>query len=181
MYACTRIQPAGTRTRSFLARPFCLNQRIAARCYLQPLNYDETAAYMQAQIVAAGGAEHALVVGADVMSSIIDYTDRTTCVLFGDGAGAVVLEASDQPGLLSSAFHADGSHHGILSVPGQLCGGVATGDPFLRMDGQAVFKFAVRKTEEISRRVMARNGVTADRSFPTSDSTAAPTASSGHR
>jgi 3-oxoacyl-[acyl-carrier-protein] synthase-3 len=82
-------------------------------------------------------------------------------VLFGDGAGAVVLEAADQPGLLASAFHADGSHHGILSVPGQVCGGVVTGDPFLRMDGQAVFKFAVKVLADVAHEVLAAAGMTA--------------------
>jgi 3-oxoacyl-[acyl-carrier-protein] synthase-3 len=86
--------------------------------------------------------------------------DRGTCVLFGDGAGAVVLEAADVPGILASAFHADGSHHGILSVPGQVCGGTVTGDPFLRMDGQAVFKFAVRVLAEVAHEVLDAAGMT---------------------
>ena len=102
----------------------------------------------------------ALVVGAEVFSRILDWKDRNTCVLFGDGAGAVVLEASEQPGLLASAIHADGSHHGILSVPGQLCGGAVTGDPFLRMDGQAVFKFAVKVLADVAHEVLAAAGMT---------------------
>jgi 3-oxoacyl-[acyl-carrier-protein] synthase-3 len=102
------------------------------------------------------------VVGAEVFSRILDWKDRGTCVLFGDGAGAVVLEACrTKPGLLASAFHADGSHHGILSVPGQVCGGVVTGDPFLRMDGQAVFKFAVKVLADVASEVLAAAGMTA--------------------
>ena len=102
------------------------------------------------KFVSTGSSKCALVVGAEVFSRILDWKDRGTCVLFGDGAGAVVLEASATPGLLASAIHADGSHHGILSVPGQLCGGQPIGDPFLRMDGQAVFKFAVRVLAEVA-------------------------------
>jgi len=113
------------------------------------------------KFIRSGSHKCALVVGAEVFSRILDWKDRGTCVLFGDGAGAVVLEASDQPGLLSSAFHADGSHHGILSVPGQLCGGVVTGDPFLRMDGQAVFKFAVKVLADVANEVLGAAGMTA--------------------
>ena len=96
------------------------------------------------KFILSGSHKRALVVGAEVFSRILDWNDRGTCVLFGDGAGAVVLEAAERPGLLATALHADGSHHGILSVPGNVCGGKVIGDPFLRMDGQAVFKFAVR-------------------------------------
>jgi 3-oxoacyl-[acyl-carrier-protein] synthase-3 len=113
------------------------------------------------KFIRSGSHKCALVVGAEVFSRILDWTDRGTCVLFGDGAGAVVLEASEQPGLLASAFHADGSHHGILSVPGQLCGGVAIGDPFLRMDGQAVFKFAVKVLADVANEVLAAAGMSA--------------------
>jgi 3-oxoacyl-[acyl-carrier-protein] synthase-3 len=113
------------------------------------------------KFIRSGSHKCALVVGAEVFSRILDWTDRGTCVLFGDGAGAVVLEASDQPGLLASALHADGSHHGILSVPGQLCGGVATGDPLLRMDGQAVFKFAVKVLADVANEVLAAADMTA--------------------
>ena len=81
------------------------------------------------KFIGSGSHKCALVVGAEVFSRILDWKDRGTCVLFGDGAGAVVLEASDQPGLLASALHADGSHHGILSVPGQLCGGSSPAIP----------------------------------------------------
>jgi len=113
------------------------------------------------KFIASGSHKCALVVGAEVFSRILDWKDRGTCVLFGDGAGAVVLEAAKEPGLLASAFHADGSHHGILSVPGQLCGGVVTGDPFLRMDGQAVFKFAVKVLADVAHEVLDAAGMTA--------------------
>lgn len=102
------------------------------------------------KFIRAGSHKKALVVGAEVFSRILDWQDRATCVLFGDGAGAVVLEASDRPGILATALHADGAHHGILSVPGNVSGGQITGDPFLRMDGKAVFKFAVRVLAEVA-------------------------------
>lgn len=102
------------------------------------------------KFIRSGSHKKALVVGAEVFSRILDWEDRGTCVLFGDGAGAVVLEASDRPGILATALHADGSHHGILSVPGSVSGGEVTGDPFLRMDGQAVFKFAVRVLADVA-------------------------------
>jgi len=102
------------------------------------------------KFIRSGSHRRALVVGAEVFSRILDWSDRGTCVLFGDGAGAVVLEASDKPGILATALHADGAHHNILSVPGSVCGGKVTGDPFLRMDGQAVFKFAVRVLAEVA-------------------------------
>jgi 3-oxoacyl-[acyl-carrier-protein] synthase-3 len=101
----------------------------------------------------------ALVIGAEVFSRILDWNDRGTCVLFGDGAGAVVLEASETPGILATAMHADGSQNGILNVPGQVCGGQVTGDPFLRMDGQAVFKFAVRVLADVAQEVCQTAGV----------------------
>lgn len=103
------------------------------------------------KFIRSGSNKRALVVGAEVFSRILDWNDRGTCVLFGDGAGAVVLEAVDQPGILATALHADGSHHGILSVPGNVCGGKVIGDPFLRMDGQAVFKFAVRVLADVAK------------------------------
>ncbi len=91
----------------------------------------------------AGKCRQALVVGAEVYSHILDWNDRGTCVLFGDGAGAVVIRASDEPGILSTHLHADGKHHDILSVPGHVSGGQVRGRPFVSMDGTAVFKFAV--------------------------------------
>ncbi|MCK6407379.1 MAG: ketoacyl-ACP synthase III [Rhodocyclaceae bacterium] len=102
------------------------------------------------KFIKSGTHKRALVIGAEVFSRILDWNDRGTCVLFGDGAGAVVLEAADKPGILATALHADGAHHGILSVPGNVAGGKVTGDPFLRMDGQAVFKFAVRVLAEVA-------------------------------
>ena len=103
------------------------------------------------KFIRSGSHRKALVVGAEVFSRILDWNDRATCVLFGDGAGAVVLEAADAPGILATALHADGSHHGILSVPGNVCGGQVVGDPFLRTDGQAVFKFAVRVLADVAK------------------------------
>jgi len=109
-------------------------------------------------MIKAGTARKALVVGAEVFSRIIDFKDRTTCVLFGDGAGAVVLEASEAPGLLASDLHADGRHVDILCTPGHVCGGIVLGDPLLKMDGQAVFKLAVGVLEETARAVLAKAG-----------------------
>lgn len=110
------------------------------------------------KFIRSGSHSKALVIGAEVFSRILDWADRGTCVLFGDGAGAVVLEASDKPGILATAMHADGSQNGILNVPGQICAGQVTGDPFLRMDGQAVFKFAVRVLADIAEEVCRESG-----------------------
>ncbi len=111
-------------------------------------------------MIQTGAATRALVVGAEVFSRILDFDDRTTCVLFGDGAGAVVLEASDQPGILASDLHADGSQVGILCVPGQVAGGKVIGSPLLTMDGQAVFKLAVGVLESAARTTLAKAGMT---------------------
>ena len=111
------------------------------------------------KFIRSGSHRKALVVGAEVFSRILDWDDRATCVLFGDGAGAVVLEASEKPGILATAAHADGSHHGILSVPGSVSGGKVTGDPFLRMDGQAVFKFAVRVLADVAKECCTSAGI----------------------
>ncbi len=111
------------------------------------------------KFIRSGSHRRALVIGAEVFSRILDWNDRGTCVLFGDGAGAVVLEAAEKPGILATAMHADGSQSGILNVPGQICGGQVTGDPFLRMDGQAVFKFAVRVLSEIAEEVCQDAGI----------------------
>lgn len=108
-------------------------------------------------MIRAGAASKALVVGAEVFSRILDFQDRTTCVLFGDGAGAVVLTASDSPGILACEIHADGQHSDVLCTPGTVSGGKITGDPFLRMDGQAVFKLAVGVLEEIANSVLAKS------------------------
>ncbi|MFA7279691.1 MAG: beta-ketoacyl-ACP synthase III [Sterolibacterium sp.] len=106
------------------------------------------------KFIRSGSHRCALVVGAEVFSRILDWGDRSTCVLFGDGAGAVVLEASAEPGILASALHADGSYSGILSVPGQISRGNVIGSPFLQMDGQAVFKFAVKILAEVAQEVL---------------------------
>jgi len=111
-------------------------------------------------MIKSGAARRALVVGAEVFSRILDFDDRTTCVLFGDGAGAVVLEASDTPGILASDLHADGRHVGILCVPGNVSGGAVLGDPLLKMDGQAVFKLAVGVLESAARAALAKAGKT---------------------
>lgn len=111
------------------------------------------------KFIRSGSHKKALVVGAEVFSRILDWDDRGTCVLFGDGAGAVVLEASEKPGILASALHADGSYHSILSVPGNVSGGKVTGDPFLRMDGQAVFKFAVRVLADVAQECCDAAGI----------------------
>ena len=102
----------------------------------------------------------ALVVGAEVFSRILDWNDRGTCVLFGDGAGAVVLAADSKPGIHASVLHADGSQVGLLSVPGNVCKGNIVGSPFLQMNGQGVFKFAVRVLEEVARETVAAAGMT---------------------
>jgi len=112
-------------------------------------------------MIQSGAARRALVVGAEVFSRILDFNDRTTCVLFGDGAGAVVLEASETPGILSSDLHADGKYVDILCVPGTVSGGHVLGDPLLKMDGQAVFKLAVGVLEKAAHAVLAKAEMTA--------------------
>ncbi|MCB1961670.1 MAG: ketoacyl-ACP synthase III [Rhodocyclaceae bacterium] len=114
------------------------------------------------KFIRSGSHQRALVVGAEVFSRILDWSDRGTCVLFGDGAGAVVLEAADQPGVLATALHADGLHHKILAVPGAISSGKVLGDPFLRMDGQAVFKFAVRVLGDVASEVLDAAGMSVD-------------------
>ena len=109
--------------------------------------------------VKAGRAKCALVVGSEVFSRILDWKDRGTCVLFGDGAGAVVIEPASAPGILSSHLHADGTYAGILNTPGHVCGGAVQGDPTLKMDGGAVFKLAVRVLEEGAHEALAANGL----------------------
>ena len=113
------------------------------------------------RMVAAGTVRNALVVGAEVYSRILDWSDRATCVLFGDGAGAVVLTPSRVPGILSTHLHADGAHRDMLCVPGSLSGGEITGSPFVRMDGPAVFKFAVNVMAQVAGEALAANGVDA--------------------
>ncbi len=109
-------------------------------------------------MVRAGNARCALVVGAEVFSRILDFNDRTTCVLFGDGAGAVVLQASAEPGILATDLHADGRHVGILCTPGTVSGGHIQGSPLLKMDGPAVFKLAVGVLESAARAVLEQAG-----------------------
>jgi 3-oxoacyl-[acyl-carrier-protein] synthase-3 len=109
--------------------------------------------------IRAGTHKSALVVGAEVFSRILDWKDRSTCVLFGDGAGAVVLRAADRPGVHASVLHADGSYAGILSVPGNVCRGAIAGSPFLQMQGNQVFKVAVRVLDEAAREVTAAAGM----------------------
>ncbi len=112
-------------------------------------------------MIRSGTARRALVVGAEVFSRLLDFQDRTTCVLFGDGAGAVVLEASDQPGLLSSDLHADGRHVDMLCVPGHVSGGKVLGEALLKMDGQAVFKLAVGVLEKAALAALDKAHLTA--------------------
>ena len=111
-------------------------------------------------MIRGGNAKRALVIGAEVFSRLLDFNDRTTCVLFGDGAGAVVLEASEEPGILASDLHADGKYVDILCVPGHVSGGEILGDPLLKMDGQAVFKLAVGVLEKAARAVLGKAGMT---------------------
>lgn len=113
------------------------------------------------KFIRSGSHRRVLVVGSETFSRILDWRDRGTCVLFGDGAGAVVLEASERPGILATALHADGRYGKILQVAGHLCGGAPIGDPFLRMDGQAVFKFAVKVLAEVAEEVLVAAGKTA--------------------
>ena len=113
-------------------------------------------------MIKTGTAKRALVVGAEVFSRILDFKDRTTCVLFGDGAGAVVLEASDVPGILATDIHADGQYADILCVPGHVNGGAILGDPVLKMDGQAVFKLAVGVLEDTARACLAKAHLSQD-------------------
>jgi len=111
-------------------------------------------------MIRTGSASRALVIGTEVFSRILDFNDRTTCVLFGDGAGAVVLEASDTPGILATDLHADGAHRDILCTPGTVAGGRVLGDPLLKMDGPAVFKLAVNVLEASARTALAAAGRT---------------------
>jgi 3-oxoacyl-[acyl-carrier-protein] synthase-3 len=111
-------------------------------------------------MIQSGSARRALVIGAEVFSRILDFNDRTTCVLFGDGAGAVVLEASDQPGILATDLHADGQYKDILCVPGHVNRGAVLGDPVLKMNGPAVFKLAVGVLEDTARASLVKADMT---------------------
>ena len=107
--------------------------------------------------IRGGQAQTVLVVGAEVLSRILDWNDRTTCVLFGDGAGAVVLRASETPGIVAGKLHADGSHRDMLKAEGNVRNGEVQGDPFIKMEGQAVFKFAVKVLSEVVEEILAEN------------------------
>ena len=110
--------------------------------------------------IRSGMNRRALIVGTEVFSRIMDWNDRGTCVLFGDGAGAVVLVPGASPGIHGAALHADGSYAGILSVPGNVCGGRIVGSPYLQMQGNQVFKFAVKVLDEVARETLAAAGMT---------------------
>lgn len=107
--------------------------------------------------IRGGQARNVLVVGTEVLSRILNWEDRTTCVLFGDGAGAVVLQRSDKPGILGAKLHADGSQRCMLSATGQISNGKIAGEPFIKMDGQSVFKFAVKSLSDVAEEVLAEN------------------------
>ena len=109
--------------------------------------------------VSSGKCRNALVVGSEIYSKILDWYDRNTCVLFGDGAGAVVLSQSDQPGILSTHLHASGSHSNILSAPGCISRGKVQGTPYINMEGNAVFKFAVKVLEEVVQEAVSKNNL----------------------
>ena len=111
------------------------------------------------KFIRSGQHKCALVVGSEVFSRILDWNDRGTAVLFGDGAGAVVLKADTRPGILGSVLHADGAYSDILSVPGNVCGGKGIGSPVLQMDGQVVFTFAVRWLDEAARETLTQCGL----------------------
>jgi 3-oxoacyl-[acyl-carrier-protein] synthase-3 len=109
-------------------------------------------------MIRTGAASKALVIGSEIFSRILDFKDRTTCVLFGDGAGAVVLEAADKPGLVASELHADGRYVSLLCVPGTVSGGAVSGTPLLTMDGPGVFKLAVNVLEKVANAVLEKAG-----------------------
>lgn len=111
--------------------------------------------------IKSGVHKNILIVGAEVFSRILNFSDRTTCVLFGDGAGAVVLSASTEPGVLSTKLHADGGYADILCVPGTVTGGVVEGSAFLYMDGPAVFKLAVSVLEKVANEALQAADMTA--------------------
>ncbi len=111
--------------------------------------------------IKSGMNKRVLVIGAEVFSRILDFNDRTTCVLFGDGAGAVIMEASEEPGILATRLHADGRHADILCVPGNVNAGAVSGSAFLTMDGQAVFKLAVSVLEKVANEVLDAAGMQA--------------------
>ncbi len=109
--------------------------------------------------IRAGKCRNALIVGTEIYSNIVDWNDRTTCVLFGDGAGAVVLSQNDQPGILSSHLHANGDYSKVLSAPGNISRGEIQGNPYVSMEGNTVFKFAVTVLEEVAREAITENNL----------------------
>lgn len=110
------------------------------------------------QFIRSGAARHVLVVGAEVLTRLLDWNDRTTCVLFGDGAGAVVLRADEETGILKTQLHADGRYKDILNLPSNIANGAIRGTPYVFMDGQAVFKFAVNALGECADSILRDNG-----------------------
>jgi 3-oxoacyl-[acyl-carrier-protein] synthase-3 len=112
--------------------------------------------------IKSGAHKKVLVIGAEVFSRILNFDDRGTCVLFGDGAGAIVLGASSEPGILATKLHADGRHADILSIPGNVSGGAVAGSAFLYMDGPAVFKLAVSVLEKVAHEALEHAGMRAD-------------------
>ena len=112
--------------------------------------------------IKSGMAKNALVVGAETFSRIVDWNDRATCVLFGDGAGAVVLGASEEAGIIHSKLKADGNYLDLLNAPGQIAGGQVCGSPYIHMDGPGVFKFAVKMLAKIADEVISEAGYTAE-------------------
>lgn len=111
------------------------------------------------QFIRNGSCKCALVVGAETITRLLDWTDRGTCVLFGDGAGAVVVKADNAPGIISTHLHADGSYRGMLTAPASIGGGKIRGNPFIQMDGGAVFKFAVKVLDDIVEETLEKNGL----------------------
>lgn len=111
------------------------------------------------KFIRSGSVKCALVVGAEVFSRIMNWQDRSTCVLFGDGAGAVVVKASDTPGILSTHLHTDGSYRNALATPGTVEGGKVRGSPMLTMEGSTVYKFAVKAFEEVAWEALNANGL----------------------
>lgn len=116
---------------------------------------------MADSMIKSGSHKNALIIGAEVFSRILNFEDRTTCVLFGDGAGAIVMTKSEEPGVLATKLHADGSHSHILCVPGNVNAGVIAGSAFLYMDGQAVFKLAVNVLEKVANEALEIAGMQA--------------------
>jgi 3-oxoacyl-[acyl-carrier-protein] synthase III len=111
------------------------------------------------KFVSTGGAKCALIVGTEIFSRIMDWSDRSTCVLFGDGAGAVVVKSSAKPGILSTHLHADGSYRNALCTPGTVQNGEVRGSPMLKMEGSAVYKFAVKAFEDVAWEALNANGL----------------------